>query len=282
MVVAHVHRCRFLLHDVDFLLDGIRVVGADLGTVAILERRDDAPAVGVVLRVRGGDEEHVERQPHLVATDLHVAFFEHVQQAHLDALGQIGQLVDGEDAAVHPWQEAEVQRRLVVQIAAFGDLDGIDLADQIGDGDVRRRQLLAVALFPRQPRDGRFVAGFGHDGAPLGGDRTERILGDLRALDDRRLLVEQRRQATHQPRFRLPALAKQHDVLPAEDGVDELRNHRVVVADDARKQRPALPQLGDQVAPHLRLDRQHLVAGRLELAKRRCLAHRLAPPTERA
>ena len=278
LAVAHVQRCRFLLHDVDFVIDGVRVVGADLGAVAILERRDDAPAVGVVLWIRRGDEEHVQRQAHLVAANLHVALLEHVQQAHLNALGQIGQLVDGEDAPVHPGQQAEVQRRLVVQIAAFGHLDGIDLADQIGDGDVRRRQLLAVAFRSGQPRNGRLVARLRHDGAPLGRDRAKRILGDLRPLDDRRFLVEQRRQPPHQPRFRLPPLAKQHDVLPAENGVHDLRNHRLVVADDARKQRLAPPQLGNQVAPHLGLHRQHLVARRPKLPKRLRLAHRLASP----
>jgi hypothetical protein len=35
-----------------------------------------------------------------VAADLDVALLQHVEQRHLDALGEVGQLVDREDAAV--------------------------------------------------------------------------------------------------------------------------------------------------------------------------------------
>ena len=67
---------------------------ADLGAEAVLQRRDDAPAVGVVLRVRARDEQQVERQPQRVAAHLDVALLEHVEQRHLDPLGEVGQLVD--------------------------------------------------------------------------------------------------------------------------------------------------------------------------------------------
>ena len=73
---------------------GPRVVRADLRAEAVLERRDDAAAVRVVLRVRRGDHEQVERQADLVAADLDVALLEDVEQAHLDALGEVRQLVD--------------------------------------------------------------------------------------------------------------------------------------------------------------------------------------------
>ena len=73
---------------------------ADLRAEAVLERRDDAPAVGVVLGVGAGHHEEVERQPDLVAADLDVALLHDVEEADLDALGQVGQLVDREDAAI--------------------------------------------------------------------------------------------------------------------------------------------------------------------------------------
>jgi hypothetical protein len=43
------HRMVLRLHDVDLVFDAGRVVGAHLGAVAVLQRRDDAAAVGVVL-----------------------------------------------------------------------------------------------------------------------------------------------------------------------------------------------------------------------------------------
>jgi hypothetical protein len=65
-------------------------VGADLGAEAVLERRDDPAAVGVVLGVRGRDEQQVERQAQRVAADLDVALLQHVEQRDLDALGEVG------------------------------------------------------------------------------------------------------------------------------------------------------------------------------------------------
>ena len=101
------------VHDVDLVLDLRRVVRAYLGAVAVLQRRDDAAAVGVVLRVRAGDDEDVERQADAVAADLDVALFHDVEQADLDALGKVGELVDAEDAAIGARDEPVVNRQLV-------------------------------------------------------------------------------------------------------------------------------------------------------------------------
>ena len=81
-------------------LDRVRVVRPDLRAEAVLERRDDAAAAGVVLRVGAGDDEQVERQAQRVAAHLDVALLEDVEQADLDALGEVGQLVEREDAAI--------------------------------------------------------------------------------------------------------------------------------------------------------------------------------------
>ena len=132
--------------DVQFLVDVARVVRADVRAVAVLERGDDAAAVGVVLRVGRRHDEDVEVQAHLVAADLDVALLHHVEQADLDAFGQVRQLVDREDAAVGARDQAVVDGQLVAEVAALGDLDRVHLADQVGDGDVWRGELLAVAL----------------------------------------------------------------------------------------------------------------------------------------
>ena len=136
-------------------------MGADLRAEAVLQRRDDPAAVRVVLRVGRREEDQVEREADLVAAHLDVALLEHVEQADLDALGEVGQLVDGEDAAVGARDEAVVERELVGQVAALGHLDRVDLADQVGDRRVGRGELLAVATATVDPLDRGVLAVLG-------------------------------------------------------------------------------------------------------------------------
>ena len=132
-----------------------RIVGADLGADPVLERRDDLAARRVVLGVGAEDHHHVERQAYRVAFDLDVAFLEDVEQAHLDLAGEVGQLVDREDAAVGPGQQAVVHRQLVGELQAGARrLDRIEVANHVGDRHVRRRQLFDVAGVAVEPADG--------------------------------------------------------------------------------------------------------------------------------
>ncbi len=158
LAAALMGRRRFLLHDGDLVVDVLRIMGADLHVEAVLERRDDPAAAGVVLRVGAGDDDDVERQANLVAFDLDVFFFHQIEQPDLHFFRQVGQLVDGEDAAIGARHETVVDGFLVGEIAALGDLDRIDFADQIGDRDVRRRQLLAVAAVAIDPLERQRVA----------------------------------------------------------------------------------------------------------------------------
>ena len=143
-----------------------RVVRAHLGAEPVLQRGDDPAAVGVVLGVGRGDEQHVERQPQGVAAHLDVALLHHVEHRHLDALGEVGQLVDGHDAAVGARDEAVVDGLGVAERAALGDLDRVDVADQVGHGGVGGGELLGVALAAVPPRDRQVVAELG--GTPSG------------------------------------------------------------------------------------------------------------------
>ena len=233
----------------------------DLGAVAVFERGDDAPAVGVVLGVGRGDDEDVQVEADLVAADLDVALLHDVEQADLDAFGEVRQLVDREDAAVGPRHQAVVDGELVRQVAAFGHLDRVHLTNKVGDGDVRGRQFLAVALGAMQPADRRAVSEVGDDGLALRADRREGILRDLRPIDGGRPLIEQRGEAADDARLRLPTLAQQDHVLPGEDRVLDLRDDGLFETDDPREQIASVPQAGDQVLPHLLADRQHLEAG---------------------
>ena len=158
-VVGHVgDQVRLLPDDGDLVLELERVVGADLGAEAVLERGDDAAAVGVVLGVGAGHDEHVERQPQHVAADLDVALLHHVEHRDLDALGEVGQLVDRDDAAVAARDQAEVDGLRVAEAAALGHLHRVDVADQVGDAGVGGGQLLGVPLVAVPPRDRQVVA----------------------------------------------------------------------------------------------------------------------------
>src|SRR5581483_4494459 len=271
-----------LLHDRDLMLERLGVVGADLRPEAVLERGDDAPAVRVVLGVRAGDDEQVERQADLVAADLDIALFHDVQQAHLDALGQVGQLVQAEDAAVRARQQPVMDRQLVRQVAPLGDLDRIDLPDEVGDSDVGRRELLAVAAVARQPGDLSEVVVLRNLLPARLADRLVGIVVDVAAGDDRGLLVQQVDQRAREARLCLAALAEENHVLPGHHGVFELRDDGLLVAHDARKQLLARPDQAREVAAHLLLDGDHLVLALTQLANRARLGHRSSCSRARA
>src|SRR5262245_52685771 len=121
------------LHNGHLVLDGARIVRVDLGAKAVLEWCDDAPAVGIVLGVGTCNDKDIKWQTNLVAADLHVALFHNVEQTNLDALGEIGQLVDTEYATVRARNQAVVNGQLVGEIASLSNLNGIHLPHQIGD-----------------------------------------------------------------------------------------------------------------------------------------------------
>ena len=84
---------------------------ADHRADAVFEGRDDPPAVGVVFRVGRKDHREIEVEPHRVAPDLHVALFQDVEEPDLNLGGQVGELVDAENAAVGSGNQAEMHRQ---------------------------------------------------------------------------------------------------------------------------------------------------------------------------
>ena len=255
-MVRHLGNQRRLLADDRDLVGQLRrVVRADLGPEPVLQRRDDPPAVGVVLRVRGGHDEHVERQPQHVPADLDVPLLHHVQHRDLDALGEVGQLVDGDDAPVPARDQAEVDGLGVAQRAPFGDLHRVHVADEVRDARVRRRELLDVPLVAVAPPHRERVTVLGRPSAAGGGDRLVRVLPELGALDHRGPLVEQPDQGAQEPRLALSALAQEHDVVPRDQRPFQLRDHGVVEAVDARPGIATLAEGRQEVAAQLVADR---------------------------
>ena len=149
---------RLLLHDLDAQLPLARIVRVDHRADAVLELRDHLAAAVVGGRVGREEDQHVDVEPDRIAADLHVALFEDVEQADLHQFVQLGQFVHGEDAAVHPRNQAEVQGLLGRHARAAGQLGGVDLADDVGELRARG-QPLGVALLARPPGDGHFAVG---------------------------------------------------------------------------------------------------------------------------
>src|SRR5213075_2198958 len=105
--------------------------------------------VGLFNIMQEGD---VQIKGYPVRLNLDVAFLHDVEETHLNLAGEVGQLVDREDGPIGARQQAEMHRQLVGQeVPAAGRLDGIDVADDVGDGDVRRGQFLDEPQLARQP-----------------------------------------------------------------------------------------------------------------------------------
>ena len=194
--------------EADLMLYVVGVMGRDLCAEAILHRRDDAPAIGVVLGIGARHDEQVQRQPQGVAAHLDIALLEHVEQRHLDALGEVGELVDREDAAVGAGHEPEVNGLGIAQHASLGHLDRVDIAHEIAHRGVGRGELLAVALAAVAPRDRRVIAALGDDASRVGTHRCHRVVVDLGAVDDGDPLVEQRHEGADQTRLALASLTE--------------------------------------------------------------------------
>src|SRR5687767_12161250 len=75
---------RFLTSDLDGRGQFFRVVSHDLSPDTILERRNDLSARGVILGVRRKHQHHVERKPHRITLNLHIAFLHDVEETDLD------------------------------------------------------------------------------------------------------------------------------------------------------------------------------------------------------
>ncbi len=228
---------------------------ADLRPDPILQRRDDLAARGVVLGIGGEHEHDVQGKPDGVALDLNVTLLEDVEQSDLDLAGEVGQLVDGEHPPVGSRQQPVVHCQVARQLdAASRRLDRVDVTDDVGNRDVRGGQLLDVARVAGQPGD-RHRLSFALGERPArAADRRERVVVDLASLHHRDRLVEKACQSSQDPALGLPAQAEEDEVVAREDRVDELRDDRVVVADDSWEDRATGTQLPHQVLTDFILD----------------------------
>src|SRR5690348_4488204 len=251
-VAAVAMRPGFLRGDSNSFADGRGVVGANFRADAIFERRDDFAARGVILGVRGEDEQHVERQADRVTFYLNVALLHDVEQADLNFSSEIGQFVDGENAAIGAREQAIVNGEFVGEIVpALCGANGIHVADHVGDGHVGSGEFFDITAAAREPANGqRFAFGLGAFAAGVANGAI-RIVVDLAAGDDGDFRVEEIHQIAQDARLGLPAKSKQNKIVARENGVDDLRNHRVVIAANSREKFLAGAQFVQQVIAKL-------------------------------
>ncbi len=235
------------------------VVGADLAADAVFERGDDLAAGGVVLGVGGEDDGDVEGQADGVALNLHVALLHDVEEGDLNFAGEVGDLVDGEDAAVGAGQQAVVHGELGAEVlVAAGGFDGVDVADEVGYGDVGGGEFFDEAVVGSEPGDGGFVAELCDEVAAELGDGGVGVVADLGAGDVGAVRVEQGGEGAEDAGLGLAAEAEEDEVVSREDGVDDLGDDGVFVADDAGEERGFRfcggAEFGDEVFAELVLD----------------------------
>ena len=142
---------------------------------------------------------------------------------------------------------------------------GVDIADHVGDGDVRRGQLFDIAVLAVEPGDGHIVGFFGHQIAAAAADRRVGAVVDFAAGEVRGPFVEQAGELADEAGFGLPPQSEENKVVARQDGVDHLRNHRIFVSDDAGKERRTALNFADQVLAEFVL---HSAADQFGLGKR--------------
>ena len=232
-----------------------RIVRSDFRANPVLEGRDDLAARRVVFRVRGEHEHDVELQANGIALDLHIPFLEDVEESHLNLAREIGQFVDGEDAAVRARQQPIVHGEFVGEIqTGLRGLDRIDVANHVRNRHVRRRELLDVAVVTRHPHDGQRVA-LGPDARTAGStDRVQRVVVDFASGNDGDVLVEEIDETAKDATLRLSTESEQDEVVSRQNRVHQLGNNRVFVPDHAREQPLTSLQLAHEIVANLVLD----------------------------
>ncbi len=252
----------FLGSDGHSFFDVCGIVRSNLRADAVFERRNNFSARGVILGVRGENEQHVEREAQGIALNLNVAFLHDVEESDLNFSREVGQFVDGENAAIGAREKTIVDGELVGEVsAAASRADGIDIADDVSHRHVGRGEFFDKAILAGHPGDRSIVAIGGDFFAARTADGPERIVVDFAACHDGHFRIEQVDEAAENAAFRLAAQPEKNEIVAREQGIDDLRDDRVFVTVHAREERLAFFDGPQQVAAELVLDGAACPAG---------------------
>src|SRR5438309_11675037 len=109
-------------------------------------------------------------------------------------------------------------------MATARSFDGIDVADQIRDGHIRRRELFNVALLRREISNGGTVSAFYNQFLATAANRRVRIVMDLASRDVGHVRIQERSERAKNTALGLSAQAQQNKVMPRENCVNDLRD----------------------------------------------------------
>ena len=121
--------------------------------------------------------------------------------------------------------------------AATSSLNGVHVADHIGNGHVGSRELFDEAILAREPGDRGFIAPLGKQFPATAADRAQGMVVNLATGDVRHFGVKQCDQAAQNAALGLAAQSEEDEVVARQEGVDDLRQHGFFITVDAGEQR---------------------------------------------
>src|SRR5262245_27507624 len=222
----------FLLGYGNAVIEVHGIVGFDLGSDSIFERSNDLAAGSVILWICREHNNDIERQPHRIALNLNVALLHDIEQADLNLAGEIRQLVNSENSSIRSGKQTVVHTEFAAnRMTALRGLNWVDVADDIGNRDVRRRKLFDISLVPTAILNKCAITEFGNEIAATSTDRLEGIVIDFATGNDGNDFIQQRNQIAQDPAFGLSPQPEKDHVVPRKNRVDRLWNDRFFVSD---------------------------------------------------
>src|SRR5260370_8857989 len=237
-------------------IEGRGIVGANLRADAVFSWSYDFCARRVIFGIRGEDKKNIKRKAQGITLNLNVAFLHDVEEADLNFTSEIGQLIDGEDAAIGAREKAVMDGELVGEVAsATGGANGIDIADNVGHGYVGGGKFFDEAILAGHRGDGGIVAFDGDSFAARAADRFQGIVVDFAAGDDGHFRIEKVDEAAENAALGLSAQAEKNEIVARKQGIDNLRDDGVFVAVNAGEERFALFDNPEQIPAGVFLSR---------------------------
>ena len=114
-----------------------------------------------------------------------------VEKRYLNLAGKVRQLIHSKDAAIGAWQQSVMHSQFTAKLVATASrLDGIDVANQVGDGYVGSGELLDIPFLRTKPGNGRGIALLSQQITATPAEWCIRIVVDLASGDKGKMGVE--------------------------------------------------------------------------------------------
>ena len=108
----------------------------------------------------------------------------------------------------------------------------------------------------------------GHEALAGLGHRRQRLVVNLNAAEHRHPLIEQLRQHPQDSRFGLPAQAEEQQIVLGKNAVDDLRDDRIAIPDDAGEKLLPFAELANDIPAKFVFDGRWPISTGLQLTKR--------------